>query len=109
MKKINTMRARLLSNLTYETEFSSMVLSMLKNTPSYIDDWNCNLCKNSDNVQFVVMKLGISLLNDIVNLNDAIQSKHRDETEKCDICKNLDVNFERQFNQHLFILLDEED
>lgn len=109
MKKVNTMRAFLLSRLSYEVEFSSMMLSMLNNTPSYNDDWNCNLCKNSDNIQFVFMKLDSSSFNDIADLNDAIKSKHRGETEKCDICKNLDVNFERKFNQHLFILLDQEE
>lgn len=52
------------------------------------------------------MKLDI---NNIADLNDAIKSKNRAETEKCDICKNLDVNFVRKFNQHLFILLGDND
>lgn len=107
MKKVNTMRACLLSKLSYEVEFSSMMYAMLKNTPSYTDDWKCNLCKNSDNMQIVFMR--VLNIVDMADLNDAINSQHRDKMEKCEICKNLDVNFERRFNQHLFIMLDEED
>lgn len=57
MKRVNTMRADLLSTFSYEVEMSYMIRLMLENSPTCTSVWTCSRCGNSTTQKYPFIQM----------------------------------------------------
>lgn len=71
MKKVNTMRAKLLSTFVYEIDMGSMMRLILVNSPTCTSVWKCCVCDNSTTQKYVFIQLK-SMNSDVRAFNENI-------------------------------------
>lgn len=108
MKKINTMRAKLL-HATFETGACQIVSTALikiifKNTPSYFETQKCVKCQNSVQISFHTVFVDNSKYeNDLRKLEESI-GKNLVGSGFCQRCNIPSAEIvSRQYQDHLFI------
>lgn len=108
MRKINTMRAKLLHS-TFETGAcqcvsTAIVQTFFKNTPSYSETQKCVKCENVMKLSFHTVLLEISSFkNDLSKLENSIKANFA-ESGFCPRCKIQSARIvSRQYHDHLFI------
>lgn len=112
MNRVNNMRARLLSEFECEggQDLCKMMKLMLKNTPSCVCNWKCEICKNSHSVDLDFLQVEVD--NDLSKLNDVIDNRLKGITtckNFCSTCKTMVAFSEFIVGDYLFIALKKND
>lgn len=107
MKKINTMRAKLLHTMfktnLCEIVSSSIYQKLLKNKPSYTETCRCVLCESTIEVPFFTLNVNNeSFGNDLNKLETSIV-QNLAEQGYCHPCKIPSEILSRDFKSHLFV------
>lgn len=106
MNKVNNMRARILKKFMGEIDVCKIMSLMLKNSPSCVINYKCDICKSRYAVEFVFLQIQNS--NDFSKLNNFIANYLngiKSSQHFCDTCQDMMSFSELTFNYHLFVTL----
>ncbi len=109
MKKVNTLRAQLLSTFVYEIEMSDMIKQMLTNTPTCTRVWKCNGCANSLTQKhwFILLK---HIASDSKEFNENIATTlitMAKGQKSCEKCNQTMIPSDINFNKFLLFMFKE--